>query len=91
MTAARHATAELVPGVFYSTVASVIAMPESMNNVAAVVKPFQLWVINGNTKNITKSLRIPSFFLTGVDWNYLRHPVRFVGPFLFTTLVSNIV
>jgi hypothetical protein len=46
MTAARHATAELVPGVFYSTVASVIAMPESMNNVAAVVKPFQLWVKN---------------------------------------------
>jgi hypothetical protein len=61
MTAARHATAELVPGVFYSTVASVIAMPESMNNVAAVVKPFQLWVINGNTKNMTRSLRIHFF------------------------------
>ncbi|EFX77449.1 hypothetical protein DAPPUDRAFT_321338 [Daphnia pulex] len=44
MTAARLVTAELVPGVFYSSVASVIAMPESMNNVAAVVKPFQLWV-----------------------------------------------
>jgi hypothetical protein len=90
MTAARHATAELVPGVFYSTVASVIAMPESMNNVAAVVKPFQLWVINGNTKNMTRSLRV-HFFKTGLDWNYLRHPVCFVGPFLFTTLVSNIV
>ncbi|EFX77451.1 hypothetical protein DAPPUDRAFT_247527 [Daphnia pulex] len=44
MTAARLVISEFVPGVFYTSVASVIAMPESMNNVAAVVKPFQPWV-----------------------------------------------
>ena len=54
MTTRRYATAEFSSGILYSTIAFMIPMPEPMNNVAAVVKPFQLWVKRTHEKNCSK-------------------------------------